>query len=305
MKMKKLLAIGIIFLFIGAAVAPSINFTVVKASDDNDLVEVTSQACGIQGFGNTTVKLTKQQYHDLEQYLVDFRARLNQTASGAETVRIFKEAIVELNKYGLLPKGMSIKQAQTLVTNNPLKHAGSRLLEPRLKRTQPSQNKVDNLFCLVAGETNNNYIFGPIKSSLFVVFLLAMDIVEIIAEILDSLGLERVVNFLLMLDDFLDSMWIPVRVIPAEIGGIVTFGDYYYEWEVGPHYTTSSGWVNALGLRGAQSVNGTFYGTIREGFLGFYWGLIGYTGIVLRPRGTGKMIFIGSALQAKLSPDHL
>jgi len=37
MQMKKLLVIGIIFLFIGVAVAPSINFTVVKASDDNDL----------------------------------------------------------------------------------------------------------------------------------------------------------------------------------------------------------------------------------------------------------------------------
>jgi len=41
-EIKKLLAIGIIFLFIGVAVAPSINSSVVKASDD--LVEVTSQA---------------------------------------------------------------------------------------------------------------------------------------------------------------------------------------------------------------------------------------------------------------------
>ena len=116
MEMKKLLAIGIIFLFIGVAVAPSINSTVVKASDDNDLVEVTSQACGIQGFGNTTVKLTKQQYQNLEQYLVDFRARLNQTTTREEAVPIFKDAVVELNKYGLLPKGMSVEKAQQLVT---------------------------------------------------------------------------------------------------------------------------------------------------------------------------------------------
>jgi hypothetical protein len=75
MDIKKCLAVGIILLFIGVAVAPSINSTVVKASNDNDLIEVTSQACGIQGFGNTTVKLTKEQYQNLEQYLVDFRAR--------------------------------------------------------------------------------------------------------------------------------------------------------------------------------------------------------------------------------------
>ena len=116
MEMKKLLTIGIILLFIGIVVAPSINSTVVKASNDNDLVEVTSQACGIQGFENTTVKLTKQQYQSLEQYLVDFNARLNQTTTREEAVPIFKDAVVELNKYGLLPKGMSIELAQKLVT---------------------------------------------------------------------------------------------------------------------------------------------------------------------------------------------
>jgi hypothetical protein len=116
MEMKKLLVIGIIFLFIGVAVAPSINFNIVKASNDNDLVEVTSQACGIKGFGNTTVKLTKQQYQDLEQYLVDFRARLNQTTTRDEAVPIFKEAVVELNKHGLLPKRMNVELTQRLVT---------------------------------------------------------------------------------------------------------------------------------------------------------------------------------------------
>jgi hypothetical protein len=50
----KCLAVGIILLFIGVAVAPSINTSVVKASNDNDLVEVTTQACGIQGYGNRT-----------------------------------------------------------------------------------------------------------------------------------------------------------------------------------------------------------------------------------------------------------
>ncbi|HVQ00656.1 MAG TPA: hypothetical protein VMT57_03995, partial [Candidatus Thermoplasmatota archaeon] len=97
---KKSLSIGIILLFIGVAVAPSINSSVVKTSTDNDLVEVTSQACGIKGYGNTTVKLTREQYNDLEQYMVEFRARLNQTTTKEEAIPIFKEAVVELNKYG-------------------------------------------------------------------------------------------------------------------------------------------------------------------------------------------------------------
>ncbi len=79
---KKCLAIGIILLFIGVTIAPTINFNTVKASTDDDLVEVTAQACGIQEYGNTTVKLTREQYHNLEEYLVGFRARLNQTCGG-------------------------------------------------------------------------------------------------------------------------------------------------------------------------------------------------------------------------------
>ena len=116
---KKYQVIVAILLFIGVAIAPSINFNVVKASDDNDLIEVTSQACGIQGFGNTTVKLTKQQYKDLEQYLNGFRARLNQTTTREEAVPIFKDSVVEMNKYGLLPKGMSVRQLQHLIPHLP------------------------------------------------------------------------------------------------------------------------------------------------------------------------------------------
>ena len=62
------------------------------------------------------MKLTRQQYQNLEQYLVEFRARLNQTTTREEAVPFFKEAVVELNKYGLLPRGMSVEQAQRLVT---------------------------------------------------------------------------------------------------------------------------------------------------------------------------------------------
>jgi len=61
---RKWLAIGIILLFVGVTIAPAINFNTVKASTDDDLVEVTTQASGFKGFGNTTVKLTREQYQD-------------------------------------------------------------------------------------------------------------------------------------------------------------------------------------------------------------------------------------------------
>ena len=150
---RKCLAVGIILLFIGVAVAPSINSSVVKTSDD--LVEVTSQACGIQGFGNTTVKLTKEQYQNLEQYLVDFRARLNQTTTREEAVPIFKDVIVELNKFGLLPKGMSVEQAQKLVIGPQLSLRKMNNLRELLKNNR--NDNATNYFCTVTATTTSWY----------------------------------------------------------------------------------------------------------------------------------------------------
>jgi hypothetical protein len=155
------LTLGIILLFFGVAIAPTITFTTVKASNDNDLVEVTTQACGIKGYGDTTVKLTREQYQNLKQYLVDFRARLNQTTTREEAVPIFKEAVVELDTYGLLPKEMNLKQAQRLVLDLS-----------------------SNYLCLVAGTIRNGttagllagigqviYTLGAIFKNWLVVFL--------------------------------------------------------------------------------------------------------------------------------------
>ena len=45
---RKWLSIGIILLFVGVTIALTINLTVVKASQDDDLVEVTTRACTYQ-----------------------------------------------------------------------------------------------------------------------------------------------------------------------------------------------------------------------------------------------------------------
>jgi hypothetical protein len=142
----KCLAIGIILLFIGVAVAPSINQSIVTASQEDDLVEVTTQACGIQGYGDTTVKLTREQYQDLGQYLVEFRARLNQTTTREDAVPIFKEAVVELDKYGLLPKGMSVERIQRWVTSRNQIQKVPNIIKK-------SVSECINFFCLFAAIT--------------------------------------------------------------------------------------------------------------------------------------------------------
>jgi len=62
----KCLAIGIILLFIGVAIAPSINFNVVKASNENDLEDVTTQAGGIEPGGVKRGTVRIHFYEDLD-----------------------------------------------------------------------------------------------------------------------------------------------------------------------------------------------------------------------------------------------
>jgi hypothetical protein len=149
---NKGLVVSVILLLIGLAIAPSINLSVVKASNDNDLVEVTTQVCGINGVGNTTMKLTREQYHDLKQYLVEFRAGLNQTTTKEDVVLLFKEAVIELDKYGLLPKGMNVELAQKFISGELLSMKISNFLQHILfiqKKNFDFSDDIINLFCLI------------------------------------------------------------------------------------------------------------------------------------------------------------
>lgn len=147
MKIKKILVAGIILLFLGVTVAPSINQSVVIASQEDNLIEVTMQVFGIPRFRDTTMKLTKSQYQNLEQYLFEFRARLNQTTTREEAAPLFEKAVVELDKYKLLPKGMSAKKIQHLMIN-PLQNTASKKIS-RLQKNAFFDNSY-NSFCLVS-----------------------------------------------------------------------------------------------------------------------------------------------------------
>ncbi len=183
MIVKRILTLGVILLFIGVAVAPSI---VVKASPNDDLVEVTTQACGIKGYGNTTVKLTRQQYQNLEEYLIEFRARLNQTSTREDAVPIFKEAVVELDKYGLLPKGMSVVQFQRIAIEELYPTKMLNLAKKSLLIQIP--NDVLNIFCLLYANTQWAY-----EDNIFI----------LIASVIALLGSKYHLNFLYLLSSLL------------------------------------------------------------------------------------------------------
>ena len=282
--LKKGLVVSVILLFIGVAVAPSINFTVVKASDDNNLVEVTSQACGIQGFGNTTEKLTKEQYQNLEQYLVDFRARLNQTTTREEAVPIFKDAVVELNKYGLLPNGMSAEKAQKLVIgsfHNPMYNN----IIKRIHKSNTGKS-IENYFCLIGGITSQTYPLGFIGFS------------EPIISILWLFGLFP-------------------HLMPVQFLGPVAFGNSFIQWTESTKYKDNSGgsfpaqgWIAAVGSNGKTVMSGPFYGVLDYYFFGInleYWtyyiGINSFTGLIIGFQG-GRLV-LGFAHHLALADSYL
>ncbi|UCD13830.1 MAG: hypothetical protein JSW60_09805, partial [Thermoplasmatales archaeon] len=63
--MKKGLVFAAILLFIGLAFAPSIHANISRASIDSELVEITTEVCGLNG-GKHTVKLTQEKAGEVE-----------------------------------------------------------------------------------------------------------------------------------------------------------------------------------------------------------------------------------------------
>lgn len=293
----KWLAVGIILLFVGVTIAPSINFNIVIASQENDLVEVITQACGIQGFEDTTVMLTRQQYQDLEQYLVEFGAQLNQTLTLEEGVPLFKEAIVELDKNGLLPKGMNVAQAQQLILADTPAPRFLHLLEIQRHSDQHKQGDSGNQLCLTAGHTTETISRGP----------LLMAITHATTHWfhnLDEWLMEhyQIINRILynMIFFFVFIPWLICLEIsnslsnmnPFPVASTIGIGYFSPSHPSGPqipYYAPAKGWIYTNGINGQKNWSGDMFGNVAannermnlgiDEYREFYPGIHGFSGL--------------------------
>jgi hypothetical protein len=289
---RKWLAVGIILLFVGVTIAPTINFQVVKASTDDDLIEVTTQACGIQGYRDTTMKLTREQYQNLEVYLVEFRARLNQTTTRDEVVPIFKEAVVELDKYGLLPKGMSVERAQKLVTSMFFNIKNRTIIDKITRRNQNIGSW--NIFSLIAGKATYVENFGA--------FYYLRNI--LLLPLISFTGDMGVIFW------FISEILLDVRsnIFPFYLFGEFCIGQTYKFLQGGYEYYPSTGTIFSLGMLGPRIYSGSFYGQIRSygpygfavGYDTYYSGILGFTGLNIGI--SGGNFLMGSCLLINLGP---
>jgi hypothetical protein len=310
---SKSLVFIVILLFIGVAISPSINFNVVKASTDNDLVEVYTQACGIKGFGDTTVKLTRQQYHNLEQYLVDFRARLNKTTTREEAVPLFKEAVVELDKYGLLPKRMSVEKAQKLVIGQNQNKNMEKLKERLMRNRLLSLDNNSNLLCLIAGETAS-FVIPPLamlSNRMVITYVYALAfLLKTFPGLMKFWENFPILN-LLVIGPMIGSvilfliLWNLHLYIPIAFGSGIAFGAYGVDEWGQAHYNPSDGWIHTFGAMGKKIWENGLYGQLYSFFalLGlFYIGVIGFTGITIY---NSRVFYLGFAPIVKISHEPL
>ncbi|HUS98916.1 MAG TPA: hypothetical protein VMY59_01175 [Candidatus Thermoplasmatota archaeon] len=289
---RKVLVISVILLFIGVAVAPSINQSIVKASND-DLVEVTTQACGIKGYRDTTVKLTREQYQNLEQYLVDFRARLNQTSTREEAVPIFKEAVVELDKYGLLPKGMSVEKAQKLVSQQNQNDYLTKL-QKRYLKNRILLNSNENYFSFIAGATTNTLILGPIPLTCILTGLIGFILLASA-----STTVKGIIGALM----FYSSLYIGLLFyfLPGILFSVIRIGatTLNFDPDVPSEYLPSEGWISSFGITGKKTWVGPFYGNmVGPGLIG----VVGFTGLKIAL--LNDCFYLGSAIKIGLSQNQ-
>ncbi|MCK4829030.1 hypothetical protein KA005_75605, partial [bacterium] len=240
---KKGIVIAIIVLFIGISIAPIINANI---SREDNYVEITSETCGIIGMGEYSVKLTQQQNIELENLFDDINRRLDNVETREASIKIMNEAVVEFDKYGLLPEGMSVRQVQWLVTGGFLNSLRMKLFH-RFPVNQ-GVGEPGNVNCLVIGRTDHTF-FRPYPVLLF-------DFPRISPWLWNTSLLSGLLTYaylfrILSPFRFSTYTYFGSRYRITEQGN-VTYDDIY----------SSSGWVWTIGSSGVKKWNGSFYGDL-------------------------------------------
>jgi len=278
--MKKLISVAVILLFIGLAFAPSINANVGK----EELVEFTTEVCGLNG-GKQTVKLTQQQADEVEALFDSIREKLNATESREEAEEIFKDAVVELDKYGLLG-GLSVKQAQRLVTGPYFKEGFLRIFEKLKVDTLKTSNN-SNLFCLISSKTQSSSV--PLYLPITVSVRLYYDLIRLMwflrskIDFFDEINLGE--NFATILGFYHAMLIFFLPLIPIRLAllNAIVFGGIHttYPKEV---RSPAEGKVDSYGVYGYKRFDGKMWGQISAFFYGFghlYIGVRGFTGLTI------------------------
>ena len=245
-----------------------------------------------------TLMKENTQYVKTEKIVNELKVKLDKVSTKQEALTLIKEVIVQLNNNGLLPKGMTVKRAQRLVTNYFL----------RAELVQPSQRNNENNFgntnCLVIGITNWTY-FRPYPA-------LVMDI-PFLYNLAFNSSLRNITCFLGL--PYLFRLLQPFKFGPyVEIGGRTKLVEYE---NITDDISPSSGLILTYGSNGFNKWAGAFFGSLDMSYKKFSYdnstslelwepvGMVGFNGInllsVVSLNQNIPMVYIGFAREVNFT----
>jgi hypothetical protein len=171
--MKWFALLGLL-LFLGVAVAQGNNGVIRQEIPDDKLVMFSTEVCGFPGLKPQTLRLTKQQASEIELIFDNIKDRLETISSRTEACVVFDEAVIELNTSGLLPKGISIEQAQKLVVNGYSQEQEIFSIFEKGSNKNSLQDLYNTFFCLVAGVVHDGYAVGIVYMVGMILLLLSV-----------------------------------------------------------------------------------------------------------------------------------
>ena len=205
---------------------------------------------------------------------------MNNTNSIEKAVEIFDKAILELDRFGVLPTGISVNEVQKLVTGRYKNPIMMKVFE-EIKSTQqqPFYND-ENHLCLIAGALSGFTLFLSLWNYLF---YKAMILVAL--------------SFFLFLFELI-FLFIPFFVATTMIDIInpICMGRYIYFYEK----EKPQGNVVSFGLNGLKVWRGNLTGLIPHWF--FHCGAVGFVGLKLQLSNNNDMLslFLGFSPLVKI-----
>jgi len=276
---KKGLAVAVILLFIGVAFAPSINASVVE----DELVEITTEICGVEGFKQSTIRLTNEKSEELELLFDEIKMRLEQAKTYGETIETYKWAIVEMDEYGLLGD-MTIQQSQKLITRGLQKSSIMDKLQKIYTINRPSTD--ENYLCLIAGRNSETVFYSYSLTIINFLFFLSICYISIYSDSDFPFGLGLLFVLLWIMDEIHQR---DNTIRHLFVGSCLGFGQGNY------------GWVKTFGLNGYKSWEGSLHGKIDTWFAK-YFAASYFTGfkILWNKDDPRDAFFIGTALKVDI-----
>jgi hypothetical protein len=256
----------------------------VLEREDSNLVEFTTEIYGLPGMKPQTVYLTQEDAEVVDRIFEEIKLQLDEIESREETVEIFNEAIIELDKYGLLGS-LSVEHVQRLVTDRweISKYVG--FLERFYNRNHVEPDENSN--CFIAGSAKDADIFGP--------FWIVREYI-IPYKLLGFLWSFKILHLIV------------TNIFPWYLLAFISYGG---KMEEPNDIFPSIGWIWTSGKNGTVQWNGSFYGCRRDmTFRGdllegnhYFVGTTGFFGLVLKAVGDHylDLFHLGWALHVEIT----